>query len=820
MPAVSRVLAPALLLLAALALGGCEGRDARAEAHYRRGLDYVAAGDLDRAKIEFRNVFRLNGEHVEARLAFARLLRDEGDVERALSHYLLLVDQDRNTLEGHRELAALALRVQDIATATSAAKRAYELAPTDPETRALKATLDYRAGKTPEDKAAALELARGVLTETPDSVPAHMVLIADAMNAGDPAAALTRADAALAAAPGDEGLHLVRLAALERLGDDAGVGAQIAEMAELFPDNAAVAQALVQWRLGQGDAAGAEAVLRGLAARDPGAPEPALTVVRFLYETAGPEAARAELDRLAAASAAPLPFQRARAGLDFAEGRRDEAIAALRGLTDAAAPSDETRDIQAELAGMLDAAGDAAGRDALVAAVLDGDAGHVGALKLRARAAIAADQPDRAIQDMRAALAEAPRDPEIMTIMAIAHEREGSRELAGERLALAVEVSGQAPEESLRYARFLMQDDRLGPAEGVLVDALRRAPNHPDLLAALGEIHVARRDWPRVDQVAGLLRTQGDPAAAELAARLEMASLAGQDRTEETLAMLRGLAGTGGNAAAMAELMQAYVAAGDFAGAQAWLDGVLEADPASAPGRMMQAGLYAAQGDAAAAETLYRALIAEDAALPEPHRALTALLAGLGRDDAAAAALDAGLAATGDDPDLLFLKAGLLETRGDVDGAIAAYEALYARDSGNPLIANNLASLLTTHRADPASLERAFAIARRLRASDVPHFQDTYGWILHRRGDSEGALAFLEPAAAALPDNALVQFHLGEALYALDRRDEARARFQRTLDLAPGPEAAPQVAAARARIAAIDAPPAALEAAEGPANDG
>ena len=211
---------------------------------------------------------------------------------------------------------------------------------------------------------------------------------------------------------------------------------------------------------------------------------------------------------------------------------------------------------------MLEATGDAAGRDALVAAALEGDAGHVAALKLRARAAIAADQPDRAIQDMRAALAEAPRDPEIMTIMAIAHEREGSRELAGERLSLAVEASGQAPEESLRYARFLLDDGRTGPAEGVVVDALRRAPNHPDLLAALGQIHVARRDWARVDQVAALLRAQDDPDAAEIATGLEMASLAGEGRTEETLEMLRGLAEGGENAAAMARLMQAYVARG------------------------------------------------------------------------------------------------------------------------------------------------------------------------------------------------------------------------------------------------------------------
>jgi tetratricopeptide (TPR) repeat protein len=262
------------------------------------------------------------------------------------------------------------------------------------------------------------------------------------------------------------------------------------------------------------------------------------------------------------------------------------------------------------------------------------------------------------------------------------------------------------------------------------------------------------------------------------------------------------------------------VAAGDFAAAQAWLDGLLAADPASLPGRMMQAGLWATRGETAEAEALYRALIAETPALPQPHRALYALLASQGRVDDAEAALAAALPATGNDADLMFLQAGLLEARGDVDGAIAVYEALYARDSANPLLANNLASLLTTHRDDPTSLDRAFAIARRLQNSDVPHFQDTFGWILHRRGDSAGALAFLEPAAAALPDNPLVQFHLGEALHAQGRTAEARARFQRTVDLAAGADPAPpQAAAARARLDAIDAA-APIEAAEGSATDG
>ena len=647
---------------------------------------------------------------------------------------------------------------------------------------------------------------------------AHMVLVADRLNAGDAAGALVRIDAALAATPDDEGLHLVRLAALERLDDAPKVGAQIARMAELFPENLGVARALVQWRLREGDPAGAETVLRGIAARDPEAAEPALSVVQFLYETQGAAAAAAELDQLIAAAATPAPYQRARAELDFAEGRRDAAVAALRALTEGAAPSDAIRDLQTELATMLETTGDAAGRDALLAVVLEGDPRHVGALKLRARARIAVDQPDLAIQDMRAALAETPRDPEIMTIMAMAHEREGARELAGERLALAVEVSDGAPAESLRYARFLVQDDRLGPAEGVILDALRRAPNDRDLLAMVGRIHVQRRDWPRATQVAGLLRETGDPIATGMAAEIEMASLAAQDRIEETLETLRDLAGTGENAAALARLMQGYLVAGDLAAAQSYLDGVLEADPASLPARMMQAGLHAARGEAQAAEALYRALIAENPAMPQPHRGLFALLASQGRAEAAETALAAGLAATDDDADLLFLQASLLESRGDFEAAIGVYETLYARDSANPLLANNLASLLATHRSDPESLERAFAIARRLRMSQVPHFQDTYGWILHRRGDSEQAIGFLQPAAAALEDMALVQYHLGEAQFALARRAEARASFQKAIDLAGEADAdLAQIAAARARLVEIDAAPALAEA---PASDG
>ena len=235
---------------------------------------------------------------------------------------------------------------------------------------------------------------------------------------------------------------------------------------------------------------------------------------------------------------------------------------------------------------------------------------------------------------------------------------------------------------------------------------------------------------------------------------------------------------------------------------------MLQAAPGNPAARLLAAGLDAEGGDAAAAEAGYRALAADTPGFPPAWSALAALLAATGRGAEAAATLDAGLAANPGDADLMFARAGIAEAAGDREGAIALYEALYDRDPGAPVVANNLASLLATARSDPESLDRAFGIARRLRGADLPPFQDTYGWILHLRGDSDQALDYLAPAAEAMPGNAEVQFHRAEAEFALERWDAAKDGYDRALAAAAAGSPLPAAETARSRLAAIAAQPA------------
>lgn len=829
MPAFLSARASRLLLLAALLLpAACDTPAERAETHYQRALALLQQGDAPRAMLEFRNVFRLDPTHTAARFAYAEALKDTGQTNEALSQFLRLTEQEPKNLAAQREAVTLALEVGDLETAAMHGAEAYALAPDDLEVRALKATVDYR---TDRDRPGAVALAQAVVAEDPTRVDAQMVLIADRMADGKPEAALALIDAALSHAPKDEGLHLARLKALGSLDDDpaggldvpSAIGAELQASAALFPGNVGVRAALVRWYLAQGNADGAEAVLRA-ALVDPATgaplsdPLPALTLVRFLNDVRGPAAARAELDRQIATAANPAPFRRAAAGLDFASGDTAGAIAAMRSLLATATDPEETRMLQVGLAGMLLETGETAESTTLLDGVLAQDRDNVDALKLRAQLALTADKPETAVQDLRTALAQAPQDASVLTLLALAYERQGAHELAGESLARAVEATQQGPAELLRYADFLLRDGRVGPAEAVLNGALRITPDDPDLLGLLGELHLSRHDWARVAQVAATLRATGDPGAVARADDLETASLAGQGRTEETFARLAERAP--GDPAALAALVRGRLEAGDTAGAQAAIAAALAADPGNPAARLLEAEMAAAGGDAAGAVALYAALVRETPDLPEAWRAYAAFLGASGRPEEAAAVLEAGLAANPGDPGLLLAQAGLAEARGDTGSAIALYETLYGMDPSAPLVANNLASLLATGLAatggDPASLERAADIARRLRGTDVPPFQDTYGWILFLRGDAAQALDYLGPAAEAMPEAAEVQFHRAEAEFALGRWEAAGASYDRALAAAAAGSPLPQAALVGERRAALAARSGAPAA---PAND-
>jgi len=145
--------------------------------------------------------------------------------------------------------------------------------------------------------------------------------------------------------------------------------------------------------------------------------------------------------------------------------------------------------------------------------------------------------------------------------------------------------------------------------------------------------------------------------------------------------------------------------------------------------------------------------------------------------------------------------AGLLEQKGDYETAVAEYENLLKQNPGSLIVANNLASLISNHRTDKASLERANSLAAALRKSQIPSFKDTLGWLDYLRGDYKSATGLLEEAAAAMPNRPLVQYHLGMSYAASGQVAKANEKFKKALELAPDTALQEKINAAQKKAA-------------------
>lgn len=144
--------------------------------------------------------------------------------------------------------------------------------------------------------------------------------------------------------------------------------------------------------------------------------------------------------------------------------------------------------------------------------------------------------------------------------------------------------------------------------------------------------------------------------------------------------------------------------------------------------------------------------------------------------DALPDALDAygrGLGIFEDDPELLYARALAYERLGRIDDAELDLRALLDADPDNADYLNALGFTLAdrTDRYDEA-LE---LITRALELKpDAPAIIDSMGWVLHHLGRNEDALPHLR-RAFELQRDAEVAAHLGEVLWALGRKDEARS---------------------------------------------
>ena len=183
-------------------------------------------------------------------------------------------------------------------------------------------------------------------------------------------------------------------------------------------------------------------------------------------------------------------------------------------------------------------------------------------------------------------------------------------------------------------------------------------------------------------------------------------------------------------------------------------------------------------GDASGAAAYLQGVLA---AQPNPSAGLYSLAALLPPDNAAASTLlQQGLERYPSDPVLALAQADLSERGGDAPGAEVALSAALTANPDNVEVANALA-ILQAKRGDTEAARNTLAAVSS--QNEVSSFNLAQLYL--QAGQTDAALALLEPLQAANPNDAELQALYGNALGRAGRADEANAAFDRALGLDP-----------------------------------
>lgn len=397
--------------------------------------------------------------------------------------------------------------------------------------------------------------------------------------------------------------------------------------------------------------------------------------------------------------------------------------------------------------------------------------GHAPALRLKAEVLFAGSDIDGAMASAQAAVDAEPRSREGHVLFGRILAANGSHARALAQLEEALQLDSSAGDEILPdIAAVALALGRTGEALEYARQAVRRDPADRTATVVLVAALIRSRDLTSAERALAPLLAR-EPAAADLLV-LQGQMLAQGGMTAAARGVLtRALQAAPESVDAIAELVNLDLRDGQIAAARQRADRALAQRPADPRLLMLAARAGAAAADWAAAEPKLRALLEREPQHAEAAVMLSDHLVSTGRRDEATRRLSALLA---------------------------------LRPAGTGAATARAAHLLATLYLDQNDrLDQVLELARMARQAlpDDPAVSDTLGWVYVRRNFPESAIAHLEDAVRAAPDNARYRYHLGIAYLRLGRLHDAQTALTRALQLN---SAMPEASEARAALSSIN----------------
>ncbi len=760
-----------VLMLVGL-IAACSSGEDRQEKYLERAQAYFEEGDIDKARIEARNVLQINPKNTAARQLLGEISYDDGDIRKAYGMFLSVLDENPDNIAAHTSMAKIYIAVKDYDKTIEHSNSILAIESDNALVLGYKALALAGQGNI----AKAEEVAAEALLLDPGSTEALGVMVQKYFNEKSNEKGLAVLERGQLANPDEVRIISMKISLLENMGKTEAVEAELIGLADKFPEESRYTQTLAKYYVRESNLDAAEAALRGFADNNEDDISAKLSIISFLLQQRSKEQAIQQAETYLEQDKDQSKFSAALAQLHLFTGDKDSAVSVLEAAVDRdprSVGSIEARNILVSIY-LQEESVDKANN--LLAEVLDIEPENADALLTRARLSLSDGEIKDGISDLRVILKNDPESIVAMTLLAAAQELEGSEGLALDNYKKLMTL--QAPDLAVltSAARLAISSEQYQEAESYIRQALELEGDNASLVTNLVKLLVLKEDWDAARSFANRLvdseksRALGYFLLAGLDTRLEdqdsaiknlKASLKAEPKGVESLTGLSSLI-------TQQDGLEAAVA---FVGEHC------KNYPTQAHCRHLFGSLLAQSGklDLAIVE-LEEALSLNDKLLIT-YRQLAKVYGSQRNKEGVVAVLERGLAAT-QDQGLAFDMANFYYQIGDFQKSSEIYAAMIDADENALSAKNNLAMLYAEFLNTPENIKKANALIADLQDSDNPAFLDTVGWVLYLTGEYDRAVTYLQAAVDKVGSSGLLQYHLGMAFFKLDDTVNAKVHLE------------------------------------------
>jgi predicted Zn-dependent protease len=737
------------------------------------------AGQFQSARTEIETAIKADPKVSDAHLLAGQIAEKQGDVQTALTEYV-----GAGTEKARLLAAALLIRARAYDMAEEWIARCLADRPSDKAMKAYRALLEERVGNNRKARADA----EAILAENRGDVVANAVLAEEALGRKDPAYALTKIEAGLSTDPSDKALLQLKAQAFSQQGSPEKVIEIYKALVAVDPTAPEYRSALAELLAKSSGVDQGEQVLRAGIEAAPGSIDMHMQLISFLARHRDQKAAVGELRSAIAAAPETTAYDIALAetyaqpgnGFDAAAKVLNDAITRTRsGPAYAAA--------QLALARLLIVHNDTASARPILDALLKVKPADDGVLAVRGQLMLKEQNPTGAIQDFLAIAARQPTNAAVFTSLAEAYLQNDQRKEAISALKRALSLRPSDPGILRRIVDIQSSFGEVLDASRALDDFLARNSASIDGRAMQIRLAIQRKDWTAAD--VALVRLREIPGVEQTAVGLDAEVKEARGQYPEAADLYRRLItrkqDNQFDVLAAQGFARTSIAAGRSSQGIDTLAGlaanVAPADVASYD--LVLAALYDSVGQADKTQALVEAAIQKAPAAPAPYLQQAAAFARKKEVAKAVAILDRGIAVGAPKESLLLARAGIQNSDGQIDSAIATYRDLLRVNPKSVIGANELTNLLADQTPlDKEALRQARDLLQKNALFKNPAILDTLAWSGYRLGDFGKAKELLDLANADQSSNPQLRFHYGAVLIALGEQATGQKIIKNTLD--------------------------------------